>query len=371
LAQWNPIATIERWGAIMTPKNRLCVLYVAIVLQFGVLAGSAQTNTYLFTGLETNITLNPGLYAITAYGAQGGSNYGNYHISGGLGAEMGAEFSFTTTTTLTLLVGGGGEGIDPGFDPNLGAGGGGGSFVVSGATPLVIAGGGGGAGPGIFAFEGFGGSGAVGPSGGNGSEPGGSLGGGGGGDGGGGGGGYSGSGYGYGGYGSGQGGGDSFLSGGRGGYGIPPNVRGGFGGGGEGGLNGFPGGGGGGGYSGGGGGGTGYDGSPGGGGGSYINSSAVAVLTAVSGIASPDGSPNGEIIITAISQSGTVNRQVIDGKLVLDWAPGTLLSADTVNGTYTPVNGASSPYTNSMTGSQQYFRVLVGTKPGVSASSKK
>ena len=29
-----------------------------------------QTNLYLFTGSETNITLPPGIYIITAYGAQ-------------------------------------------------------------------------------------------------------------------------------------------------------------------------------------------------------------------------------------------------------------------------------------------------------------
>src|SRR5216684_6490265 len=56
-------------------------------------------------------------------------------------------------------------------------------------------------------------------------------------------------------------------------------------------------GGGGGGYSGGGGGGYGGG---GGGGGSYIDSSAVAVLTEVSGVAAPNGSSNGEIIITAL-----------------------------------------------------------------------
>jgi hypothetical protein len=35
---------------------------MAVVLQLGVLAGSAQTNLYLFSGSETNITLNPGIY---------------------------------------------------------------------------------------------------------------------------------------------------------------------------------------------------------------------------------------------------------------------------------------------------------------------
>jgi hypothetical protein len=69
------------------------------------------------------------------------------------------------------------------------------------------------------------------------------------------------------------------------------------------------------------------------------------------------------IIITVVPQPGTLNFQVINGKLVLNWAQGTLLSAGTVNGTYTPVNGATSPYTNSMAGAQQYFRVFVGASP--------
>src|ERR1035441_4845075 len=60
------------------------VCTVAVFLQFGVLAGYAQTGQYLFTGSETTITLNPGLYYITAYGAQGGTG-------GGLGAEMEAQ----------------------------------------------------------------------------------------------------------------------------------------------------------------------------------------------------------------------------------------------------------------------------------------
>jgi hypothetical protein len=48
----------------MKSKNVLCGL--AVVLHFGVLAGSAQTNRYLFSGSETNVTLNPGTYIITA-----------------------------------------------------------------------------------------------------------------------------------------------------------------------------------------------------------------------------------------------------------------------------------------------------------------
>src|SRR5208282_3200217 len=83
------------------------VCAVAVVLQFGVLAGSAQTGQYLFTGSMTTITLNPGLYDITAYGAKGGNAYGNGN-AGGLGAEMAGQFYFPQLETLTILVGGGG-----------------------------------------------------------------------------------------------------------------------------------------------------------------------------------------------------------------------------------------------------------------------
>ena len=162
------------------------VCAVAIVLQFGVLAGYAQTGNYLYSGSKTTITLNPGLYAITAYGAQGGTVIG--YGSGGLGAEMEGQFNFTASTTLTLLVGGSGISVGSGYG---GGSGGGGSFVVNGSIPLVIAGGGGG--------------------------------------------------------------------------------------------------------------------------GSYIDSSAIAIITEVSGIASPDGSPNGEIIITAVPEPTTLALTGLSG----------------------------------------------------------
>jgi hypothetical protein len=269
------------------------------VLLFGI-AASAQTNKYLFTGSETNITLNPGTYIITAYGAGGGGGF----VPGSLGAEMSAEFSFSASTTLTLLVGGGGGPVGC-CGGSAGSGGGGGSFVVEGSTPLVIAGGGGGAGGGgSFVF--FGDSGNVSLDGGGSGydSDGGTNGGGGGG--GNGGGGFLGNGS-----GSGGGGGGSFVTGGSGGNGSGYGDGaggGGFGGGG-GGVGGTNcdgcttdgsvpgGGGGGGGYSGGGGGGGN---GPGGGGGSIIDSSAIAKLAEVSGIASPDDPNNGEIIITTV-----------------------------------------------------------------------
>jgi hypothetical protein len=295
----------------MKSKKTGRIVAVAVTMQFGILASSAQTGEYLFTGSETTVNLNPGTYDITAYGAQGGAGFGNYYgVSGGgrlggLGAEIEGQFDFSEVETLTILVGGAGSYNFSGLSSYGSAGtggGGGGSFVVNGSTPLVIAGGGGGAtawytigvgyiGPGS-------GSGILGSGGGNGGNGGN----GGGGNGGGGGGGfYSGGGDGSFGYGSpsggpGGGGGSSFYGGGGGG--SPGN--GGYGGGGGGG---FFGGGGGGGYDGGYGGNGGYGVASGGGGDSYVDSSAINVLAEVSGVASPDDSTgNGEIIITEVSE---------------------------------------------------------------------
>ena len=70
-----------------------------------------------------------GSYQILAFGAQGGN------AAGGLGAEIGGDFTLTAGESLQIAVGG------------IGGGGGGGSFVISpGNAPLVIAGGGGGGG---------------------------------------------------------------------------------------------------------------------------------------------------------------------------------------------------------------------------------
>src|SRR5215469_15070501 len=77
----------------------------AVILLFGMLSSSAQTGDYLFSGSELTITLNPGTYDITTFGAQGGSAVFG---AGGLGAEMGAEFSFGTIVNLTIFVGGSG-----------------------------------------------------------------------------------------------------------------------------------------------------------------------------------------------------------------------------------------------------------------------
>ena len=145
----------------MKTRNTLRGLALAAVLRLGMLAGSAQTNKYLYTGTETNITLPPGTYIITAYGAPGG---GYENAGGGHGAEMSSKFNFSASTKLTLLVGGGG----------------GGSFAVESNTPLVFAGGGGATG-GLGPVGGAGDNGSVSTNGGNVNTNGGTGGGGGGG----------------------------------------------------------------------------------------------------------------------------------------------------------------------------------------------
>lgn len=303
----------------------LTALRLAVAsLLFGGLAGFAQTGQYLFTGSLTNITLGPGNYDIAAYGAQGGGFYNYYPGGGSLGAEMKARFSFATAVNLTLLVGGAGGGGGGDYSISGGGCGGGGSFVVNGSTPLVIAGGGGGAGyynvggnGNVVTNGGDGGQGGAGGSAGSGGSPAGGF--------------YYGAGGGgYSGDGGGDGlnlggsGGSSFLHGGAGGAGNYAGS-GGYGGGGGGGVNftfsggsysSLPsGGGGGGGYS-GGGGGTGADNhyfDGGGGGGSIIDSSAVTVITQVSGVASPDNSPHGEIIISVAPPPITLSLASLAG----------------------------------------------------------
>lgn len=259
--------------------TRFSVIVIVALMSDGF--ASAST-IYLYSGGETTITLAPGTYDITTYGAAGGNSSISWGHSGGLGAEMEAEFTFTSATTLTLMVGGvGGNG--PG-SPNGPGGGGGGTFVVNGSTPLIVAGGGGGggydntylAGPGLVTNGGSPGLGGRGyaAAGGGGftadGDPGnvGSW--------------ESGQGY-------------SFLhGGGSAGGGFYGASGGGFGGGGGGGNYA---GGGGGGYTGGSGG---FGNAGGEGGGSYIDSSAISIGTELSGVASPDDSPSGEVIITSV-----------------------------------------------------------------------
>jgi len=273
-------------------NNQLIILHVGMVMVCCFARTAAAQGAFLYSGAQTTIVLGAGTYDINVYGAQGGGSE-NFGGSGALGAEMEAEFNFRTAMTLIILVGGAGAN-----DPDAG-GGGGGSFVVNGATPLIVSGGGGGGGgfavgnPGLSSSGGAGGAGGV---------ISGFFGGGGGG------GGFYGSGETTNGFGS---GGSSYQNGGAGGGGIfLQGGNGGFGGGG----GGYTAGGGGGGYSGGIGGAS-YTG--GGGGGSIIDSTANIVLAEVSGVASPDGSRNGEVIITVVPEPSTPALAWIGGSCLL------------------------------------------------------
>ena len=233
--------------------------------------GEAQATVidFPYTGtIETYTIPTTGTYDITAYGAEGGSNYTSSSLVGGSGAEINGDVSLTRGEILQILTGGAGH---PGLLSNEGGGGGGGggSFVALGSpfsqsSLLLVAGGGGGVGG--FGRSNGGMAGALSDA--SGGSPddqsyvapvGGSLGGAyvGGGSGGGG---YLKSGLGGGdGVGPAGGGGSSFVDGGAGGEGGNGKSFGNIGG-----AGGFGGGGGG---VGGGGGGGGYNGGPGGAGG--------------------------------------------------------------------------------------------------------
>jgi hypothetical protein len=111
----------------MKSKTTLCGLAIAVVLQLGVLAACAQTLEYLYSGTETNVTLNPGTCIITAYGAPGGGDIndggGGVGINGGVG-ENG---------NLSNTNGGGGVFLGPG---GIGPGGVGGTNGGGGAGGL-------------------------------------------------------------------------------------------------------------------------------------------------------------------------------------------------------------------------------------------
>jgi Glycine rich protein len=102
--------------------------------------GTALADTFSLTGSVQQFTApTAGEYDIVAYGASGGNSVG---YAGGLGAEIGGDFSLMAGEILDIYVGGAGQNKAIGS-----GGGGGGTFVVVDSTnaPLAIAGGGGGA----------------------------------------------------------------------------------------------------------------------------------------------------------------------------------------------------------------------------------
>jgi hypothetical protein len=123
----------------MFTKTRLCTAAATSLLATLALAGAASAATVVenYTGSEvTYVAPTTGIYDITAYGAQGGSDLNG--LGSALGAEIGGNLSLTAGETLTILVGeaegvggvvtgGGGLGGDGGAGGQGGDGGGGGA----------------------------------------------------------------------------------------------------------------------------------------------------------------------------------------------------------------------------------------------------
>ena len=175
-------------------RMKLILLAGTVFLGLSVSGSTARAVPFDFTysgSLVTFTVPTTDTYQILAFGAQGG-NGALGGTGGGLGAEIGGDFSLAAGEVLQIAVGGAGMPSPGGPLPPSG-GGGGGSFVVGPSnTPLVIAGGGGGVGfvdffgiqPGGGGLTGPDGGGQGGGTGGNGgagsSSPGGGGGGGGG-----------------------------------------------------------------------------------------------------------------------------------------------------------------------------------------------
>jgi len=189
------------------------------------------------------------------------------------------------------------------------------------------------------------------------------------------------------------GGGASFLSGGNavgsGAYGGYGGI-GGYGGGGGGGYGngqsvngqgaGYGGGGGGGGYSGGAGGsGNLYGVYNGGGGGSLIDASAITNLAEVSGVASPDGSPNGEIIIVPVYSRPVITSNPASASVLIGrsatFAPGVFGSPPLAAQWYfnnAIASGATNPVLTiapALTNAAGYYQLVVTNLYGSATSA--
>jgi uncharacterized repeat protein (TIGR03803 family) len=72
------------------------------------------------------------------------------------------------------------------------------------------------------------------------------------------------------------------------------------------------------------------------------------------------GGNDDEGTVFALNLSIPLNATVAGGQMVLSWSDPTfsLQAAPTVTGPYLTVTGATSPYTNTMTSSQMFFRLM-------------
>lgn len=123
---------------------RMLAVAAAAILSVAQANATASIADFAYTGSIVTWTVpTTGVYAIDAFGAQGGYGPidGTTNFQGGRGAELVGDFTFSAGTVLQIAVGGKGSSTAN----NYNGGGGGGTFVVSiGGSPLLVAGGGGG-----------------------------------------------------------------------------------------------------------------------------------------------------------------------------------------------------------------------------------
>jgi hypothetical protein len=74
-----------------------------------------------------------------------------------------------------------------------------------------------------------------------------------------------------------------------------------------------------------------------------------------------DANAGSQIAVTRINALSPVTLSIakVGGSVVLTWPMGVLQQSPSVTGTYTNVIGATSPYTNTVSGTQGYFRAKV------------
>jgi hypothetical protein len=88
----------------------------------------------------------------------------------------------------------------------------------------------------------------------------------------------------------------------------------------------------------------------------YANIAHAAVFTQALTAAQVQGLYNG-VYVAPPSTTITITHE--EGSIVLSWQSGTLLQAPTLNGPWTSVDGATSPYTVPLSSGSEFYRVLV------------
>ena len=96
-----------------------------------------------------------------------------------------------------------------------------------------------------------------------------------------------------------------------------------------------------------------------------LGTSSDLLIAAVSGRTlsmHTDGDPGSQIALTRITYGLepvklTIARE--SDNVILTWPTGTLQQSDNATGSYSDIGTATSPYTNSITGTQKFYRIRV------------